>query len=155
MMHRPVRKNRGFTLIEAMLVMVVIGTAFFGFGFLFGNMSQQALKSDLSILATKLAKEKLEEVMQQKADSGYASVSSASPQSVMSGTWQFSRRVNVSYVDPTTFANSIVDTGYKKVEAVVSWGVAAGESVTLTTLVTNMVPSAISGGGGGGFPSCP
>ena len=72
-----------------------------------------------------------------------------------SGAWLFSRSVNVTYVDSTTFADSVADTGYKKVEAVVSWGGAAGESVTLTTLVTDMVPSAIPGGGGGGFPSCP
>jgi len=60
--------RRGFTLIEAMLVMIVIGIAFFGFGFLFGNVTQQALKADLTILATKLAREKIEEVVQTKAD---------------------------------------------------------------------------------------
>ncbi len=154
MVRRLVSGIRGFTLIEAMLVMIVIGTAFFGFGFLFGNMDQQALKADLTVLAAKLAKQKVEEVLQQKADSGYAAVSSQSPQTVASGAWQFTRAVNVSFVNPTTFANSVSDTGYKKVEVVVSWGAGAGESVSLTTLVTNMVPDDVSGGGGG-FPSCP
>ena len=50
MVRRLVSGIRGFTLIEAMLVMIVIGTAFFGFGFLFGNMDQQALKDRKSVV---------------------------------------------------------------------------------------------------------
>ncbi|MBT3182319.1 MAG: type II secretion system protein [Deltaproteobacteria bacterium] len=149
-------KVRGFTLIEAVLIMAVVGSAFFGFGYLFGNLDQEALTADLSVLATKLAREKIEEVFQTKADGGaggYALVVDEGSATVTSGAWSFSRTVDTTYVSPGDFSPSLIDTGYKKVEVVVSWGVDAGESVTLTSMVTDMVPSAVAGAGG--FTPCP
>ena len=143
---------RGFTMIEAMLVMIVIGIAFFGFGYLFGNIDQHALKADQTILATKLAREKLEEVVQQKADAGYASVVTQAPSSVTSGAWSFTRGVTVNYVNATDFSNAVTDTGYKKVVVTVAWGAGTGQSIALTTLVTDMVPSEVTGTG---FAPCP
>ncbi len=149
-------RNRGFTLIEAVLIMAVIGTAFFGFGYLFGNLDQEALTADLTVLATKLAREKIEEVVQTKADGGaggYALVVDEGAATVTSGSWSFTRSVDTTYVNPGDVSSSIIDTGYKKVEVVVSWGADSGESVTLTSMVTDMVPSAVSGVGG--FTPCP
>jgi len=144
--------NRGFSLIEAVFVMMVIGIAFFGFGYLFGNVDQEALEADLTVIAGKLAKAKMEQVIQTKADSGYAAVTAESPTTVTSGNWDFTQQVNVDYVNPSDFSNSVSDTGYKKVEVVVSWGAGLGESVTLTSMVTDMVPSAVSGSS---LPPCP
>lgn len=142
----------GFSLLEAVLVMLIISIAFFGFGYLYGNIDQEALKADLTVLATKLAKEKMEEVIQTKADSGYASVSSQTALPASSGAWTFQRMVNTSFVNPADFSVSPTDTGYKKVEVVVSWGAGGGESITLTTLVTDMVPSTVVGPN---LPQCP
>jgi len=153
MMGRILRDVKGFTLIEAILVMVVVGIAFFGFGFLFGNLNQEALKADRTILATNLAKAKIEEVMQEKADSGYGSISSESVVTVNSGSWAFTREVTVSYLNPTDLSTSLSDTGYKRINVEVGWGAGAGESIEMTTMVTDMVPSAVVGSGG--FPSCP
>ena len=136
-------RNNGFSLIEAVLIMVIVGVAFFGFGFLFGNLNQTALEADLTVLATKLARVKMEEVVQVKADggaAGYSSVSSEGAVSVNSGAWSFSRSVDVSFVNPSDFSSSVLDTGYKKVVVLVSWGPDAGESISLTTLLTNIVP---------------
>ena len=152
-MKQVLKRTRGFTLIEAIFVMIVVGIAFFGFGYLFGNLDQEALKADLTVLATNLAKEKIEEIAQEKADSGYAGIVSESATTVNSGSWAFSRSVQVNYVNPSDFSNSISDTGYKKVDVNVDWGGGVGESITLTTMVTNIVPSSVVGGGG--FPSCP
>ncbi|HPW45610.1 MAG TPA: type II secretion system protein [bacterium] len=150
------RNAKGFSLLESVLIMVVVGIAFFGFGYLFGNLTQEALKADLTVVAVKLSREKMEEIVQAKADggsSGYASVVSQGASSVNSGSWQFSRSVNVNYVNPSDMSQSVIDTGYKKVQVTTSWGGSAGEAVTLTTLVTDMVPSEVSGGGG--FSPCP
>ena len=152
MKHRNYTHHNGFSLIEAVLVMLVIASAFLGFGYLFGNLDQQALKTDLTVLATKLAKEKMEGIIQQKADAGYAAVSSEGAVVVPSGSWNFTRSVAVSYVNAADMSSSIPDTGYKKVEVLVSWGAGGGTSVRLTTLVTNMVPSAVVGPG---YPACP
>lgn len=151
-MRTAVCSARGFTLLEAVLVVVFMGVSFLGLAYLFGNVTQQALKSDLSVLATKLAREKLEEVVQLKADSGYAAVTSQGPESVTSGAWSFTRQVGVQYVDPADFSASAANTGYKQVDVTVSWGGGAGRSVTLTTLVTDMVPSAVVGTG---YATCP
>lgn len=153
-MKRLLRRNRaGFTLIEAILVMIVIGIAYFGFGYLFGNVTQQALDADLTVVAAKLAREKMDEIAQTKADAGYVSVVDESPAAVSSGSWTFTRSVDTTYVNPADFSNAVSDTGYKRVDITVSWGAGVGEAVTLTTLVTDQVPSAVSGGGG--FPPCP
>jgi type II secretory pathway pseudopilin PulG len=147
-----VRNRKGFSLIEAVLVVMVVAASYIGFGFLYGNITQQALKADLTVLAVKLAREKMDEIIQTKADSGYASVISQAAQNVTSGSWTFSRSVAVSYLNPTDFSASLSDTGYKKILIMVSWGAGAGDSISLTTMVTNMVPSAVAGVGGGTCP---
>ncbi|MFH1830845.1 MAG: type II secretion system protein [Pseudomonadota bacterium] len=145
------KNKNGFSLFEAVLVILLIGLSFLGFGYIFGNLDQEALKADLTVLAAKLAREKMEQKLQTKADSGYASVVLEAPKIVSSGRWQFTRQVDVNYVKPSDFSNSVTDTGYKKVEVVVSWGGGVGESVTLTSLLTDMVPSSVTGPG---YPSC-
>lgn len=146
------KNNRGFSLFESVLVIVMVGVTFLAFGYVFGSIDQEALKADLTVLASKLAREKMEEVIQLKADSGYAAVSAESSTTVTSGSWQFTRQVDVEFVNPADFSSSVSDTGYKRVEVIVSWGGGSGESVTLTSLVTDMVPSAVTGSG---LPPCP
>ncbi len=146
------RNATGFSLLEAVLTIVFMGVSFLGLAYLFGNVTQQALKADLSVLATKLAREKLEEIVQLKADSGYAAVGNQGPETVSSGAWSFTRQVAVQYVNPADFSATAVNTGYKQVEVAVSWGSGAGSSVTLTTLVTDMVPSQVTGTG---YAPCP
>lgn len=146
-------KVAGFTLIEAVLIMVIMAVAFLGFGFLFGNVTQRALQTDLTVLATKLARQKMDEVMQTKADSGYAAVASSAPSSVSSGTWNFTRQVDANYVNSSDFSSSAIDTGYKKVVVTVSWGSGTGEAISLTALLTDMVPADVEGPGG--LPPCP
>lgn len=151
-MRSPVSRAKGFTLLEAVLIIVFVGVSFLGLSLLFGNLTQQALKSDLSVLATKLAREKMEEIVQLKADNGYAAVVSQAPATVTSGAWSFTRQVQVQYVDPADFSATAANTGYKQVDVSVAWGSGAGRSVTLTTLVTDMVPSGVVGTG---YAPCP
>lgn len=137
-------RHKGFTLIEALLVIIVIGIAFFGLSWLYGNVTQNALTSDLTILATKLAREKMDEISQTKADSGYAAIVAQAAAQATSGTWTFTRQVAVSYVNPADMSASGSDTGYKRVDVMVSWGTGVSNQVTLTTLFTNMVPSSVT-----------
>lgn len=148
-----IKHLKGFTLLEAVFIIAIVGIAFFGFGYLFGNVDQEALKSDLTIVATKLARDRMDEIIQTKADSGYAAIVAESPTPVTSGVWTFTRQVSVGYVNPSDLSSSVSDTGYKKVDILVSWGAGAGSTASLTTLVSNMVPSAVVGPGL--YPTCP
>lgn len=132
--------QKGFTLIEAIISILIIGVAFMGFGYVLSNMDQNSLTADLSVVATELARDKMEELVAQKANSGYAAVSSQAAQNITQGTWSFSRDVVVSYVDSNTLSSSGFDTGYKKVVVNVSWGAGTGSTVSLQTLLTNQVP---------------
>lgn len=144
--------KRGFTLIEALLIMTIIGASFFGLGLIFSNIDQQALSSDLTVMATQLARERMEEVIAVKASGGYSSLSSEGPTAVTSGEWDFSRSVVVSYISPSDFSTSFADTGYKRVVIQVDWGSGSGQSISLQTILTDQVPSAIVGGG---YAACP
>jgi prepilin-type N-terminal cleavage/methylation domain-containing protein len=143
--------KKGFTLIEAVLVMMLVAVAYFGFGLLFGNVEQNALQSDLTVLAVKLAREKMETIVHTKAYSGYSAVVSEPPATVPSGSWNFTVGVNVSNVNPD-MSQAATDTGYKKVVVTSSWGAGAGDSIALTTLVTNMSPQGVHGIGYGQCP---
>lgn len=139
-MLRRIKSDKGFTLIEAVLTMVLIGIAFFSFGFLFGNIEQEALTSDLTILATKLGREKMEMLMQEKAEDGYSSIVDEAAVTVSSGNWDFERSVDTQYVNASDLSDAVINTGYMRVDVTVAWGVDAGESITLTTLMTNVTP---------------
>lgn len=146
------RCEDGFSLLEAALVVVFLGVSFVAIAYLYANVTQRALTADLTILATKLAHEKMEEVVQQKADGGYASVVSQAASPVQSGSWNFTRAVNVTYVNPADFSTTASDLGYKRVDVTVAWGSGAIRQVVLTTLLTNMIPSAVVGTG---YTPCP
>jgi type II secretory pathway pseudopilin PulG len=137
--------TKGFTLLEAVLIMFIIGSAFFSFGYLFGNLDQEALDADLTVIATKVARQKLEQLIQTKADSGYAAITNSGPTTVTVGTWNFTLQVTTSSVNPSDMSASVVETGYKKVVISVSWAAGGGNSISLTTLFGNMVPSAVPG----------
>lgn len=150
-MKNTISKNGAFTLIEAMLVMVIVAITFLGFGYLFGNISQSSITEDITIVAIKLARDKMDEVIAHKADGGYDVIASEGQTAITVGSWPFERQTAVTYINPTTFVTSGSDTGYKKVVVGVSWGVLPGQSVALTTLVGDSIPSGV----GGGYAQCP
>lgn len=133
------RTNGGFTFVETILALVLIGTGLFGITYLYSNMSHQMYHADLQIIAADLAQQKLERKIAQKAFSGYAAVATEVNEALTVGTYSFTRATTVEYIDPATMAVAVADTGYKRVSVRVTWpGNATG--VLLMTLVTNQVP---------------
>lgn len=134
------KNARGFTFVEAIISILIIGASFMGFGYVLSNTTQTSLTADLSVVATGLARDKMEQVIQQKASSGYASINSQGVENLMQGAWDFTREVRVSYVDPATLSVQVADSGYKKVVVDVSWGAGLNSTISLQTLLTNQVP---------------
>lgn len=128
----------GFTFIEVILTLVIIGTGLFGITYLYSNMSYQMYAADLQIMAAELAQQKMEQEIALKAFSGYAAIVSDVGEDIANGPYNFFRITHVEFVDPNTMAVSVVDTGYKRIIVTVSWSGSPG--VTLVSLVTNQVP---------------
>ncbi|MBI2345922.1 MAG: prepilin-type N-terminal cleavage/methylation domain-containing protein [Deltaproteobacteria bacterium] len=131
-------KARGFTLIETVLTLLVVGIGLFGIMALYQNMSYSLYNADLQVIATDFAQQKVEQLVAKKAFSGYGAVTSEAAEILASGPHNFTRTTTVEYIDPTTMAVSVADTGYKRVMIDVTWGL--GLVVRLVTLVTNQVP---------------
>lgn len=128
----------GFTLIETILTLLIIGIGLFGIMTLFQNMSFQMYHADLQVIAADFAQQKVEQLVAQKAFNGYNTIVSQPNEAVTSGPHTFTRTTLVEFINPSTMALSVVDTGYKRITIQVSWAGNAG--VTLVTLVTNQVP---------------
>lgn len=132
------RGRNGFTLIETILTLLIIGIGLFGIMALYNNLSYQLYSTDMKVVAAEIAQQKMEQLLAQKAMHGYVSIVSQPAEAVVSGPTTFSRSTTVEYVNPTTMAVSAVDTGYKRITVTVTWSGSAG--VTVVSLVTNQVP---------------
>lgn len=130
--------GRGFTLIETILTLLIIGIGLFGIMALFQNVSSQMYHADLQVIAADFAHQKAEQLIAQKAFNGYNSIVSQPNEALTSGPHTFTRLTTVEFINPSTMALSGVDTGYKRVTVQVTWTGSPG--ITLTTLVTNQVP---------------
>ena len=119
---------KGFTLIETIISIVVIGIAFLGLVAVFTSVFTNATRDEVMAAATMLAKGEMERVTGEgfsvSADSG-----------TYSGNFSdYSWEVLVSAV-PTAIANDPGMTNYKQIEVVVANTMIG--SVSLKTILTN------------------
>lgn len=130
----------GFTIIEAVLIILVVSIGLFGVMYLYSNISYKTFDTDMSVIATDLARDKIERMLALKAVNGYAGISSSgAPETKCENKDCFTRVTTVSLVDPASgFQVSAVDKGYKKIEIVVGWG--ENRKVSLATIVSDQVP---------------
>lgn len=120
------RKSSGFTLIELILVIIVVGLAFPGiFRGLITALFKQTQTQAQSIFVY-LAQEKME----QMKGWGFSHVTSAT-ESAVTGFSGYQRQVSVTYVD-SSFAVSGSATSYKKVTVQVT---KSGFSYSLVTVL--------------------
>lgn len=129
-------RQKGFTLIETILAMLVLAVGIFGTMHLFYQTTHRTFETDAYLKATALAREKLEEITFDKKMNGYAyAVDANYPVSeVLTGNFSdFTRTISIREVDATDLNTTQNNSGYKKVTVMVSW---SGGSLTLDTLVT-------------------
>ena len=131
-----VKKQKGFTIIELLLAVVVISSGLVGIMSLFDNATRGAMQLDLNVIAANLAHEKLEEVVLDKVTNGYAALSDASYsfENPVTDFNTYTRNVTIAEVSSLDFATPEGGSGYKKVQVTVSWG--AG-SVTVPTVLSD------------------
>lgn len=134
------KKILGFTLIEVLLTVVVVGVGLFGLMTLYHNSTRNVMEGDINLSATYLARERLEQLIADKANQGYGYVindnySTSTPVTV--GSHIFTRSFNIYEVNASDLITPEVDTGYKRIDMTLTWGTGAGQSMTIPTLITN------------------
>lgn len=129
--------EKGFTLIEVMLTVVIIAVGLFGVMIMFENAGKGALKIDSDVIATNLAREKLERIVFDKVISGYSVLNNARyPSEGFGGDYSiFTRTTDVIEVADTDLNEEVPGGGYKRINVTVSWGVEPNEQVMLTTIL--------------------
>jgi Tfp pilus assembly protein PilV len=135
--------KRGVTLIEAVLAIAIIGAGLIGVMMVFSGGTKSALVSDQSIIASNLAREKMEQIVADRVNKGYATtIATNYSDGALGGNYSaYTRNVTITEVDPNqTTANddflvALPGSGYARVTVVVGWG--ASESVKLETLLAN------------------
>lgn len=134
------KKIFGFTLIETLLTVVIIAVGLFGLMVLYYNATRNVMEGDINLMATFLARERMEQLISDKVNNGYASVTNSqyvTTSSVSVGNHFFTRSFNIYEVDGSDLTTPLDSSGYKRIDMTVSWGASVGQSLTLSTLLTN------------------
>lgn len=132
-------EKAGFTLIELLLTIVVLGLGMMGVMALFENATRGALQADLNVIAVNLAHEKLERIVLNKVQNGYAALNSSSyPNETFTGDYSvYARQTAITEVSSTDFATPQAGSGYKRVEVTVSWGSGASKQIVVPTVLAS------------------
>lgn len=145
------RTQSGFTLVETVLSIGIIGAGLVGLMFAFDGLSRNALLADQTAIAVNLARDALEEVVARRdcnnAGCGYSATLSA----ISSGTYDaspvsgfpgFILDTNVAEVNADDddaiddFMDASAGSGYARITVTMSWNGGAN-SISLESLMTN------------------
>jgi len=123
--------QQGFTLIELVIVIVVVGICFISVMSLFTESLHKNVTNEIITVATSLAEGKMEEVI----SDGFSGISNDSG-SFSSPFSDYSYQVNWYYVNPDNLDVSVEGpTDYKNVKVIVSHNLIG--DITLTTLLSD------------------
>ncbi|MBI2343771.1 MAG: type II secretion system protein [Deltaproteobacteria bacterium] len=131
-------QRRGFTLVDSILMMLVVGIGMAGLMAYFTSVNQQMLDGDMTVKASVLAQEKMDQVIADKMYQGYNTILNANyPQEALVGDFTgFTRTTAIQEVDPNDLITPLAGSGLKRINITVGWGNAAAQQITVTTLVT-------------------
>jgi type II secretory pathway pseudopilin PulG len=137
-------KSTGFTLIEAVLMIAIVGGGLIGVMYVMNGGIRSSLLADQTLIASNLAREKLEQIIADRANKGYATtIATNYSDGALSGEYsEFTRTVTLTEVNPDDdsatddFLNAQSGSGYARVTVTVSW-LGGAQSVTLETILAN------------------
>lgn len=138
-MRSGLNNERGFTLIEAILTVVLLSFGLVGGLTLFKNATDNSLTKNDEVIAGELAGEKLESILLDKKIQGYGFVLQANyPNEQMAAPYQeFTRSVTIQEVQAADLTTPQVGSGYKKIDVHVTWGAQNYQTITVSTVVSN------------------
>jgi len=138
-MKRGVGKSRGFTIIELLLTIIIISVGLMGIMALFENATRGAGQADLNIIASTLARDKLEQVVSDKVAYGYANLNDTNyPDETFSSEFSpYSRNTAITEVAGNDLVTPEVGSGYKRVDVTVWWGAGGADRVIIPTVLAD------------------
>lgn len=136
------RGARGFTLIETILAIALLGIASMGLWAAFYTTVRSSGASEMMVTASFLARQQLEKVIADKKFQNlhYDYIKNANyPNGQLPPPYSaFSRMTGIREVNPDDLITDSNNSGYKRVEVMVLWNDGTQQrSVNLSTLVTN------------------
>lgn len=131
-------KTKGFTLVEAVLTLTLLAGGIVGVLFLFQQNVSKANQMENSLVASFLAQEKMEQIVQDKKYQLYNFIVAAnypSPENLApQGFPGYTRTTTILEVSPNDLSSQQPGSGYKRVTVAVA--ISGGETIALTTLLT-------------------
>ncbi len=133
------KSEKGFSFIEAIFAMMILSLGFVGIMSLYGMMNGNTENDELKIVASKLASQKIEEVLSNKANVGYANINTGSTTEQLSyDSLNFQRQTNINFVDSSDLKTvSGSDTGFKRIDVTVNWSNGSNQNVSVMSLISN------------------
>jgi Tfp pilus assembly protein PilV len=132
-----IRNQKGLSMLEAVLGVLVISVGFLGMIPLMTSATANTLSSDHNVTSTFLGEELAETLIADKRFRGYNYIVNANyPAQQMTGNLsQYRRSVNITEVNATDLTTPQAGSGYKRIDVTVTWN--STQSVLTTTLLTN------------------
>lgn len=140
MFKRHLKNSKGFTLIEAVLTIIIISVGLFAMMLLFDNVTRGAMEGDLATTSTYLVRERLERMVFDKVYRGYNYVVTnnyPASETVLVGNQSYTRQISILEVSKGNLSAGQAGSGYKRIDVTVTWGTGATQRVNEATLVTN------------------
>lgn len=136
--------SKGLTLIEAVLTIAIVGAGLIGVVYIFSGGTKGALIANQTVIASNLAREKMEQIIADRANKGYAvTIGTNYTDGQLTGAYApFNRSVTFTSVDPDItgsnddFNTPLSNSGYSRVTVVVTWNGGANQ-VKLESLIAD------------------
>lgn len=130
--------NHGFSLLEAVLAVLILAVGFFSSTLLISSISISAISTDQSIIGTQLASVKVESIVADKQFLGFSYVDNSHyPLEVLMGDYQgYKRIVAIAEVQEGDLLTPLPGSGIKKVLVTVIWGTQPSQQVTVAGMVS-------------------
>lgn len=132
------RHQAGFTLIGAIVMMLLVSALGAGLMTYFMSSNAMALDSDMTITATTLAQEQIDRMVANKVALGFNSMVPAnypSPVNLPAPFVGFTRTIVIMDVNPLNPTQVQAGSGVKRIDVALRWGNNAAQQIMLTTMI--------------------
>jgi len=133
------KSGKGFSFIEAIFAMMILSLGFVGIMSLYGMMNGNTENDELKTVASKLASQKIEEILSNKATVGYANINTGlTTDQISYDSLSFQRQTNINFVDSSDLKTiSGSDTGFKRIDVTINWSNGSNQNVSVMSLISN------------------